>query len=90
MIVKPSGCCNDWRNVGKVFTVAALGVPPDWCSGCLAVVEDKRGAKLAEWKGPYAITGWILASRLKKIPPISELEGARDALSERTPTKEKA
>jgi hypothetical protein len=28
--------------------------------------------------------------RLKRIPPISELEGARDALSERTPTKEKA
>jgi hypothetical protein len=79
VIAKPSFCCNDSRNVGRIFTVKRVGgAPTNWCSGCFALVPPESvGAQLAEWRENYAVTGWIDILRLKRIPPLSELEGEK-------------
>lgn len=77
--------CGCVGRLGKVFAVSHVHtcVGNMKCASCgalypaIAYAQDEIGKT-------YDI------ERLKRIPPISELEGARDALSERTQTKEKA
>jgi hypothetical protein len=83
-VVRPRRCGCVGR-LGKVFAVLSVHacVGNMKCAQCgeiypaIAYAQDEIGKT-------YDI------ERLKRIPPISELEGARDALPERTLTKEKA
>jgi hypothetical protein len=79
VIAKPTLCCNDSRNVGRIFTVRAIGrAPANWCAGCFATFPmDDVCAQLAEWRENYAVGGWLLLSRLKRIDPLSELDDVK-------------
>jgi hypothetical protein len=38
---------------------------------------DDVCAQLAEWRENYAVGGWLLLSRLKRIDPLSELDDVK-------------
>lgn len=68
-IVKPSPCCNSSTAVGHTFVVNRIDSSPSMCKHC---GENIFGASAVKPNG-Y----WTLLSRLKRIPPLSELEGQR-------------
>jgi hypothetical protein len=80
MVIKV--CC-DTSVLGVPFSVENIVNARGQCGTCGKQSSlQMRAEGLRNYSIPF---GW-----LRKIPPLSELEGARDALSERTPTKEKA
>jgi hypothetical protein len=81
MVVKPSMCCGNPIAMGVVFVAGRGDADLFMCRHC--------GHKYQGIDATYnASSGYYFATqRLKRIPPISELEGARDALSERNKTE---
>ena len=87
-------CCNG--GLGAFFRVTAVREPfrmspggwsCSWCGKSGVTNHPALNSMVAEG---FESTGrGIPLYRLKKIPPASELEGARDVLSEREPTKAK-
>ena len=81
-VVKPRLCCGNSSAIGRVFVVGRISMGC-YCSTCgftpplpCASVQDGVGKCEVE--------------RLKRIPPLDELEGERTEESTRLPTKEPA
>lgn len=71
VLVKPTPCCGDERNVGRFFTVLSLTKKPGfpWCNHC-AAERQTLSVQIAD-------KGWVELYRLKRIPPLDELEGEK-------------
>lgn len=67
MVVKPTACCGNESAIGMTFHVMSLIKMECWCVHC----GNHRNIMRAECP-----LGFGDASRLKKIPPLSELEDA--------------
>jgi hypothetical protein len=74
VIVRGNYCCNSSVNIGRLVRIAEIGgAPTNWCCGCcLAVNNPTDQARLEGWNGDG--NGWIGIYRLKRIPPLDELE----------------
>ena len=71
IVVHPSGCCGGNNDIGTVFSVLAIQINGGGnCEYC----REMHGQKLC-----YACCGtfWWPLRRLKRIPPLSELEGEK-------------
>jgi hypothetical protein len=69
MVVKPTRCCG--RAIfGNTFTAGRIRMSTD-PSGCGWCGADNAATMITEWPDGKVIPLW----RLKKIPPLSELEG---------------
>ena len=64
-VVKPSVCCGNTNRVGYVFAVRKIDPAPGWCLYCHSTLPSEYGSD----------EGWYSGTRLKRIPPLSELEG---------------
>ena len=74
MVAKPTNCCNYFAGIGKIYTVIPFhDRRPTWkCVVCGFVdVQPEDSVKLSN-RGAYE------RRRLKRIPPLEELEQARD------------
>jgi hypothetical protein len=73
VIVRGNYCCNSSTNIGRVVRIAEIGISPaKWCCRCLAEHDTTNYARLEGWRGDG--NGWIGIFRLKRIPPLDELE----------------
>ena len=68
VVVRPSPCCGNTLAVGKVFRVSRVATESGMCRNC-----ESRSVDTHALGGEYA----YLVSRLKRIPPLDKLEGAR-------------
>lgn len=79
VVVRPRGCCGNTDAIGEVYRVSRL-------------FDRSKCACCGVFYGTFAADegGWMRAdvSRLRRIPPLSELEGQRS--EETLPTKERA
>jgi len=66
MVVKPRQCCGSSHAIGKVFLVVSVGIETVNCSIC------GKEEKMVVARVSTGLMGDI--SRLKKIPPLSDLE----------------
>ena len=75
-IVKPSPCCGSYKNVGKIYTVAAVNATPPYthCAGCFKPRQPNGYLRLSS---DSPDNGHIEQWRVRKIPPLSELEGEK-------------
>jgi hypothetical protein len=83
VVVKKAECpnCDNDSFLGLIFTAREILVAHVvHCYECKHSYGHGGTIVYGEKKG-------FLSTRLKRIPPISELEGARDALSERNKTE---
>ena len=72
MVVRPSPCCGSDLAVGRrIFTVASLDFDSGTCSGCGANIPPVKAA-FNENNGKH-----YQLNRLKRIPPLSELESSK-------------
>ena len=66
VIVRASHCCGRDKTLGRIFTVEAISSTNYQCRRCKVITE----ASLCAWRD-----GWVVPlSRLKRIPPLAELE----------------
>ena len=83
-VVRLSVCCGNGR-LGRIFTVAKLiDTSHISCTACGA--KYHRINAVADERGSVGIN----ITRLKRIPPMSELEGAQSEETRKLPTKEPA
>lgn len=71
-VVRPCGCCGTTQWMGDIFRVDSIESSDDPAS-CCGNEEDEMCAFASEDEGG---AGFPLAE-LKRIPPLSELEGER-------------
>ncbi len=69
-VVRPTYCCGYDKNVGKVATVSRLPRPTQRCPSCRHIATASDSVVLSD-------DLCYERSRLKRIPPLSELEGER-------------
>ena len=69
MVVKPTPCCGGARRVGKLFVAGKIRNIYGICPQC--GVSEYRLSTYNE-RGR-----WDVLTRLKRIPPLSELEGEK-------------
>lgn len=75
-IVKPTPCCGDGRSLGEIWTV----IPDEHrgahatCVFCRQIFEHSPATTVFINAG-----GFIFRNRLKRIPPLADLEGKKDA-----------
>jgi len=81
-VVRPAPCCGSTESIGKIFRVTGLA-SGDGCYYCQNSSKTYQLA-LGGWKHGTKIV------RLKRIPPLSDLEGAVTQEKLRQPTKVKA
>lgn len=84
VVVRPANFC--MCNVGKVFVVQRIAPSPDGhlvCEGCGSVGKTTLDAQTPDG-------GWQGISQLKRIPPLTDLEGQRTEEVLRAPSKETA
>jgi hypothetical protein len=67
MIVKPINCCGSSNSVGKIRTVIGVSKDISFCPYCHFVLPKALLVHLSS--GSY-----VHLNRLKKIPPLSDLE----------------
>jgi len=76
ILIKPTQCCNNTSNVGKIFTVK-----PEWAkeSGSYCYFCKKQNSiKKGNWT---PLNGYYCETlRLKKVEPLSETEEQTEAL----------
>jgi hypothetical protein len=71
VVVRPTLCCNDARGIGKIFTVIGPArSESQQCSNCRRVFKTTDEVTINNGFG-------IEKRRLKRIPPLSELEGEK-------------
>lgn len=68
-IVRPTTCCGDENATGLVFVVQAISVTDWWCE-CGASGDDCVHAMHQDGE-------CVELSRLKRIPPLSELDDVK-------------
>lgn len=74
-VVKPP-LCGCPATVGMTRTVLAIKTVRACCPTCRAISGEARRAVL---DGPAPWSKWVIAlERLKRIPPLDELEGVKD------------
>ena len=66
-VVRPAPCCGTTRGMGIIFTVSGLEPFPRWCQFCFQ----------GEWKSALGYGTPVRVDRLRRIPPMPELEGER-------------
>lgn len=72
VVVKPSPCCGSYKRIGYVFRADYIMASVPSCGLCGAVNnQDEIGV----WQSGAKFS--IQLPRLKRIPPLSELEGER-------------
>jgi len=69
MVVKPSLCCGNNEYNGVIFLVAEISTHLAACGVCGRESEELRAFKNDD-------AGYLI-SRLKRIPPLSELEDVK-------------
>ena len=71
MVVKTQPCCGNGKekSIGKIYTVLKL-VQSSGCTGC----SEKHIGKIVAYDKP--MSGYLIF-RLKRIPPLSELEDVK-------------
>lgn len=78
-VVRPTPCCASTVGMGSVYTVVHLGRFSLQCLCCGEVFEDETQAAqffIEASPGKTYPTGHLI-SRLKRIPPLEELEGEK-------------
>lgn len=70
VVVKPGRCCRN--SLGRIFTVADIERNWTYCSGCKKRLSDSELVARSDWPGT-----WHPVDSLKRIPPLSELEGEK-------------
>ena len=71
-VVRPRFCCPDKTRWGKVFVVGSIGLGPQYqCPYCNSYYTAETSCA---WEVDSTFKGCEL-SRLKRIPPLDELEG---------------
>ena len=74
-VVRPRGCCPEHSRFGMVFVVADIHAaehPHAYsCAHCGAPIEAARAL-------PVDSNKWFELSRLKRIPPLGELDGCSE------------
>lgn len=76
MIVKPQPCCGSTKTNGQIFKIKNIRRPygiGSECALCGAITKD---VLLVEGKQNGRLTH---LSRLKRIPPLDELEGVKSS-----------
>jgi hypothetical protein len=71
VVVKPSECCGDTRNIGWIFRVDNMMGGANYCGIC----KKDWGESLDLW--PNGSRWSVPIQNVKRIPPLSELEGER-------------
>ena len=66
VVVKPTLCCGNPSRLGRTFVVKKIEFGPNRCHWCHTAIEDSDAFDGELWWTPR---------RLKRIPPLSELEG---------------
>ena len=85
-VVRPSFCIGGNEGIGVTFIVERIDLDGgSRCSYC-----DKEHGDGHYYALSVVAKGWWPLRRLKRIPPLSELEGQRPEESLRQPVKEKA
>lgn len=84
MVVKPMPCCGNTKTNGYMFHVQKIISDRGYCVHCNAKFEIQDHVHIGE--GMH-----VLKFRLKKIPPLSELESQTSSLDNpiKEPHKEK-
>ena len=77
VVVKPTYCCGYARSLGMTFVVNKIMEGPSRCGNCGAIDETLDALK------PDG--DWAELGRLKRIPPLKELEGQRTEEERREP-----
>ena len=72
-VVRPTPCCGNENNLSRIFVVEAIGRFGDFCMYC------GRRVRLVSAQGLVGAgtTNSVRLSRLKRIPPLDELEGTK-------------
>ncbi len=70
-VVKPTPCCGSTKLLGKVFTITKLGWSKTGLIECGTCGKERKAVALTA-KGEKKRS--IDSSRLKRIPPLAELE----------------
>lgn len=74
MVVKPKICCGLSGGIGKIFRVSGF-FPHSRCGSCGKTIEQKFALLNGEFSGAFVV-------RLKKIPPLTELESQKETIHE--------
>ena len=80
VVVKATHCCGSLKNVGRVFRVLEFRSYDGKCAAC-GIAGDRSMLAFAR---PKPSNGYSLF-RLKRIPPLGELEGERTEENLREP-----
>lgn len=67
MVVKPTVCCGNYKNMGRVFVVTRLAGGFGLCGLCNRSIDDIDA--LTPFVGKHGHNLWFSASRLIKIDP---------------------
>lgn len=81
MVVKPTRCCESSHAIGKVFLVTSVGI--ETCNCLICGKEERMVVALVS----TGLRGDI--TRLKKIPPLSDLEDVSTHRQYLLPNKQK-
>lgn len=75
MVIKPSPCCKNASDIGYIFEVKSIVTNSGHCEYC-----GKKDESLVAYSGLYPFRMY----RLKRIPPLDELESqpSKEALVE--------
>lgn len=65
MVVRPSPCCGNSAEVGRIFMARRISSGPGYCKHCGDV-------RIVSYAAPRLTGGAIEFSRLKKIDPLAE------------------
>ena len=66
VVVRGTACCKYNNAIGSVFTVSKLSVSGSKCPKCGYISAPRICAETPDWV--------VSLSRLKRIPPLAELE----------------
>ena len=72
-VVRSPPCCGNEKNISRIFVVEDIGIFGSVCAYCGRAV-DVIAAKGLKGAGT---TNSVRMSRLKRIPPLEELEGEK-------------
>ena len=87
LVVILNACCNDARShIGGIHLVSEVSAGGGWNARCCGYKGGGPDARLAYKENLSPLLGWFQQSWLKRIPPLSELEGAVTQETLRKPT----
>lgn len=75
IVVKPSSCCGDTGELGKIFVAGDTLIADGVCGKCWTQLFTQRYVSVSDSSG----TLWIDECRLRRIPPMSQLQYMREA-----------